>query len=113
MIYYRQSEVIKKVVGNDIDVNIIPIELREEIVLTSGKYEYALSIGDKVSAKIFKTKLDDMVETIRKIQNDLLHEKDYMFDEKENTHHNRILILLVIIILLLLCAFVIIASMKI
>ena len=112
MIYYRQNEVLRKLIGDDIDINIIPKELREEMVLTSKKYEYALSIGDKVSAKMYKTTLDDMIETVIKIQNDLLYEKECIFDEKEDTHHNRLLIILAILILILLCVFVIIASMK-
>ena len=112
MIYYKQIAVLIKLIEDGIDINIIPKELIEEMILTSKKYEYALSIGDKVSAKMYKTRLDDMIETAIKIQNDLLYEKECIFDEKEDIHHNRLLIILVILILILLCAFVIIASMK-
>lgn len=104
MRYYKTINKLSKEIINrdDIDINVIPFEVKETIVVVNCKYKLALNIEDKINANCYKNCLDDMIELAIKIH-----------DEKENKEYrNKIeikymLIFLEIIVLTVLAIFMI------
>lgn len=79
MRYYKTINKLSREIINrdDIDINVIPFEVKETIVLVNCKYKLTLNIEDKINANCYKRCLDDMIELAIKIHDDEKEDKEY------------------------------------